>query len=226
VIELQHVSKDYATRHGDIRVLSDVSLRVNPGQKLGILGRNGAGKSTLVRLLGGAEQPTVGQVIRHMSVSWPLAFSAGFAGSLTGYDYLRFVCRVYNVPTEGKLKFVLDFSELGRYFYEPVQTYSAGMTARLAFAVSMAIDFDCYLIDEIVAVGDARFTERCDQELFGRRGHKAMVMVSHNAQFIQQHCDSAAVLHQGRLLHFDSVQHAYDAYHQILHSPVEQRSEA
>ena len=101
-----------------------------------------------------------------MSVSWPLAFGGAFQGALTGLDNLRFICRIYGVEPEGEIPFVEDFSELGIYLREPVKTYSSGMRARLAFAISMVIDFDCYLIDEIIAVGDARFHAKCEEELF------------------------------------------------------------
>lgn len=216
MITLRDITKTYDTRHGVVTVLDRVNLAVRPGEKVGILGCNGAGKSTLIRLIGGADRPTTGLIHRGMSVSWPLALNSGFGGSLTGYDYLRFVCRVYNVPTAGKLGFVTDFAELGAYFYEPVQTYSSGMVARLSFAVSMAIDFDCFLIDEVVAVGDARFTEKCNEELFVRRRHKAMIMVSHMPQFIEQHCDRASVLHQGKLLSFPNVHQAFAFYNQTM----------
>ena len=147
-----------------------------------------------------------------MSVSWPLAFAGGFQGSLTGLDNLRFICRIYGASIEDKIEFVQSFSELGKYFREPVKSYSSGMRARLAFAISMVIDFDCFLIDEVVAVGDQRFTERCNEELFEKRRHKAMVLVSHSKVFIEQHCDFAAVLLDGKLVHFDSVDDAFQAY--------------
>lgn len=181
MIRMNSVSKSYPTRGGPVRVLKDVNLTVRHGERIGILGRNGAGKSTLIRLMSGAELPTSGDVHRDMSVSWPLAFGGAFQGSLTGYDNLRFICRIYGVDPEDKRAFVEEFSELGIYLREPVKTYSSGMRARLAFAISMVIEFDCFLIDEIVAVGDARFHDKCHHELFERRGDRAMIIVSHNA---------------------------------------------
>ena len=160
MIELESVDKDYPTRTGPVRVLNKVNLSVAPGERVGIVGRNGAGKSTLVRLISGAELPTHGEVRRSMSVSWPLAFGGAFQGALTGLDNLRFICRIYGVDFESRVAFVEDFSELGRYLREPVRNYSAGMRARLAFAISMIIEFDCFLIDEVIAVGDARFHEK------------------------------------------------------------------
>ena len=213
MIELSNVSKSYQLRDGGFnKVLNQVNLQIVPGEKIGILGRNGAGKSTLVRLISGAELPTSGKVSRTMSVSWPLAFGGGFQGSLTGLDNLRFVCRVYGINSEEKIPFVQEFSELGKYFKEPVKTYSSGMCARLAFAISIAIEFDCYLIDEVTAVGDARFHAKCQYELFEKRRDRSLIMVSHDAHNIRQHCTRACVVNQGSLHVFDDVDTAYEFY--------------
>jgi capsular polysaccharide transport system ATP-binding protein len=214
MIRLSNVQKVYSTRSGPVHVLRDVNLAVAPGERLGILGRNGAGKSTLIRLMSGAEFPTSGHVERHMSVSWPLAFGGAFQGSLTGLDNLRFICRIYGVDPEDKIAFVEDFSELGIYLREPVKTYSSGMRARLAFAISMVIEFDCFLIDEIIAVGDARFHEKCSRELFDKRGDRAMIIVSHQAAYIREQCTRAAVLKDGALYHHDSLDEAFAFYHE------------
>ena len=214
MIHLSNVNKVYATRSGPVHVLRDVKLTVNAGERIGILGRNGAGKSTLIRLVSGAEFPTSGRVQRHMSVSWPLAFGGAFQGSLTGLDNLRFICRIYGVDPEDKIAFVEEFSELGIYLREPVKAYSSGMRARLAFAISMVIEFDCFLIDEIIAVGDTRFHEKCAHELFVKRGDRAMIIVSHHAAYIREHCTRAAVLAGGALHHFDTVDDAFTFYHE------------
>lgn len=214
MIALENISKDYKTRHGLVRILDRVNFKIESGEKIGILGKNGAGKSTLIRLISGAEQPTNGKVTRSMSVSWPLAFGGAFQGALTGLDNLRFISRVYGVDTNSKIAFVQDFSELGRYLKEPVKTYSAGMRARLAFAISMVVDFDCYLIDEIVAVGDARFHEKCRIELFEKRKDRAMIIVSHDASYIRDHCDKAMVLRKGHLLDFKGLDSAFNFYDQ------------
>ena len=213
MIELKQVCKHYTTEHGTHRVLNNVTTRIHPGEKVGILGRNGSGKSTLVRMLGGSERPNSGSIVRSFKVSWPLAFGGGFQGSLTGLDNLRFICRIYGVPWQDKVDFVEDFAELGEFFREPVKTYSSGMRARLAFAISMAIEFDCFLIDEVIAVGDARFHTKCNDELFGKRGDRAMVMVSHQVAHIKKHCQRAAVLHNGSLTEFADTAEAI-AYYQ------------
>lgn len=218
-IVLHNVCKRYHTRNGFHTALRNVNLAVRPGEKLGILGRNGSGKSTLIRLIGGADRPSSGIITRGMRVSWPLALISGFGGSLTGRDSLRLVCRIYGVEWRSKLAFVQEFTELGRFFDEPVQSYSHGMMARLAFAVSMVIDFDCFLIDEVVAVGDSTFTERCNHELFEKRKHKAMVIVSHHEHFIREHCTHAAVLVNGTLHNFADNSQAFDFYQASLAHP-------
>ena len=212
MLVMQNVVKRYQTRHGNVTVLDGVDLKLMRGEKLGVLGSNGAGKSTLIKILSGAERPTSGKVKRTMRVSWPLAFAGGFQGSLTGLDNLRFICRVYDVSIEDRIPFVQEFSELGRYLREPVKTYSSGMRARLAFALSMAVDFDCFLIDEVITVGDARFHEKCRRELFEKRGDRAMIMVSHDRHIIQDHCQRASVLIDGQLIHFEDLDGAYETY--------------
>jgi capsular polysaccharide transport system ATP-binding protein len=218
MIRLHNVVKNYRTRHGAHPVLKGVNLSISKGDKIGILGRNGAGKSTLIRLISGAELPTAGRIVRDMSVSWPLAFGGAFQGTLTGVDNLRFICRVYGANYDEALPFVEGFSELGKYFREPVKTYSAGMRARFAFAISMAIEFDCFLIDEVISVGDARFHAKCQQELFEKRRNRAMIIVSHEAHNIREHCNRAFVLTEGLLEEFSDVDSAYAAYNKTLES--------
>lgn len=210
MITLDNVTKIYPTRTGPITVLDGVNLQVFPGEKVGILGRNGAGKSTLVRLISGAEAPDKGSITRNMSVSWPLAFGGAFQSSLTGLDNLNFICRIYGIAPETKRDFVEDFSELGRFMKEPVRHYSSGMRARLAFAISMAIEFDCFLIDEVIAVGDERFAERCHHELFEKRSDRAMIIVSHNIEFINEWCTSFLKLHNGSLTTEDSQEEIFE----------------
>ena len=212
MISIENVSKTYSTRFGPRTVLDRVNLTLERGRNIGILGRNGAGKSTLIRLLSGAERPTSGRIHRHMSVSWPLAFTGAFQNHLTGLDNLKFICRVYGVEWQPLVPFVEEFTELGLYLREPVMHYSVGMTMRLAFALSMAIEFDCFLIDEGLAVGDSRFGERCHVELFQKRKDRSFILVSHDPNIIKAYCERACVLHQGRLLDFGSVEAAYDFY--------------
>ncbi len=214
MIRLDDISKHYETNGGLKHVLNSVDLQINPGEKVGILGSNGAGKSTLIRILGGITLPDSGSITQEMSLSWPLGFDTGVQGSITGLDNINFICRIYGVDVEDVLPFVESFAELGKDLYEPVRSYSSGMKARLNFAVSLSIDFDCMLIDEVLAVGDARFKERCFEELLVKRKERALVLVSHEADVIRDICDSAYVLLKGSLHHFDTVEDAYKFYNE------------
>nr|WP_269446536.1 ABC transporter ATP-binding protein [Gluconacetobacter diazotrophicus] len=196
-------------------MLDRVNFQLDRGQKLGILGRNGAGKSTLIRIIGGVDFATSGRIERTMSVSWPLAFGGAFQGSLSGLDNLRFICRIYDLDYPATRAFVDDFAELGRQLGEPVKTYSSGMRARLAFALSIIIEFDCYLIDEVIMVGDARFLARCQDELFGKRRERSLIVVSHNMDFIREHCDHAAIIHERQFSLYDNVQDAIATYERL-----------
>ena len=212
MITLENVSKSYHTRQGQRTVLDSINLQVAKGERVGILGRNGSGKSTLIRLVSGIEHPTSGHIRRGISVSWPLAFGGAFQAYLTGLDNLRFICRVYNIDYKPIVPFVEEFTELGVYFREPVMHYSTGMLTRLAFALSMAIEFDCFLIDEIIMVGDSRFHEKCNIELFEKRKDRALILVSHDPNLIKLHCTSALVLDKGKLHAFPNVDEAYAFY--------------
>lgn len=216
MIHLRGITKAYPTRSGQHIVLDGVDLTIRPDEKIGILGRNGAGKSTLIRILSGAERPDSGQIERGMSISWPLAFGGAFQGSLTGLDNLKFICRVYGVDYRDKIDYVEEFAELGKFFREPVKSYSSGMRSRLAFAISMAVEFDCFLIDEIISVGDARFHAKCQTELFEKRKDRAFVMVSHEAHNIREHCTRVGVLQAGKIHIFDDVAAGYAFYQELL----------
>lgn len=216
MISVENVSKYYPTQSGSKKILDNISFSLVKGEKVGILGRNGAGKSTLIRLISGVESPSEGEIKRSMTISWPLAFSGAFQGSLTGMDNLRFICRIYDVDIDYVKAFTEEFSELGSYLYEPVKRYSSGMKARLAFALSLAVEFDCYLIDEVTAVGDARFAAKCKHELFERRKDRSIILVSHNYNVVQEYCDSAMVLDDGHLYQFAQMDEAYQYYQNLL----------
>ncbi|WP_322091669.1 ABC transporter ATP-binding protein [Paraburkholderia bannensis] len=217
MIELRNVFKRYPIHHGrsEREILKGVNLKVEPGEKWGVLGRNGAGKSTLIRIISGSDHPHSGEVIKNMSVSWPLAFGGTFQGSLTGKDNVRLVSRVYNVDYRRTLALVEDFAELGDYLDEPVKSYSSGMASRLAFAISMSIEFDCFLIDEGMSVGDHRFHQKCNAELFEKRGDRAMIIVAHQTDLIRNHCDKAAILHDGLLKVCETVDEAINIYESL-----------
>ena len=206
------VRKSYPMGHGQREIIRGVDLVIRPGERFGILGRNGAGKTTLIKLIGGVEMPTSGSIHRHMSVSWPLGFGGGFQGSLTGYDNARFIARIYGREYRELRDFVEDFSELGRQLSMPVKTYSSGMKARLAFALSLAIEFDCYLIDEIILVGDQNFQRKCHTELFEKRADRALVLASHNPGTILEYCNRAMVLDGGHATVYSDVEEALRIY--------------
>jgi ABC-type polysaccharide/polyol phosphate transport system ATPase subunit len=212
MIRVRNLKKVYQTRFGENLVFEDLSFDLAMGERLGILGRNGAGKSTLVRLISGAERPTEGTIESDISISWPLAFSGAFQHQLTGIDNIRFISRIYDQDFDRNLAFVEEFAELGPYLREPVMTYSSGMRARLAFAISMIIEFECFLIDEVGAVGDARFHERCNFELFQKRADRAMIIISHDASYIRDHCNRFGVLHNRGLTLFDEFDAAFSYY--------------
>lgn len=214
MISIKNVSKHYHTRNGRKTILDNISFDLDKGQKIGILGRNGSGKSTLIRLISGVEPPSSGSIERNMSISWPLAFSGAFQGSLTGLDNLRFISRIYGTDFNYMKTFTEEFSELGEYLYEPVKKYSSGMKARLAFALSLSVEFDCYLIDEIIAVGDSRFAEKCRYELFEKRQDRAIILVSHSPTAIKEYCDNAMVLQKSQIHKFSSIDEAYAFYNQ------------
>ena len=217
MITATDVCKDYhsETRRIHHRVLSNVSFVLRPGEKIAVLGRNGAGKSTLIRLIAGIELPTIGTIERTMSVSWPVGLSGGMGGSMTGNDNIRMIGRLYNKPFKHLREFVDDFAELGKYLAEPVITYSSGMKGRLNFALSIAVDFDCYLIDEIISVGDHRFQRRSQEELFDKRADRSLILASHVPGIIKQYCSRALVLHRGRGKMFEDLDLAFDIYHDL-----------
>ena len=215
MIRAVDLCKEYRSEGKTHQVLSRVSFTVERGEKLAVLGRNGAGKSTLMRLLGGVEVPTGGRIERTMSLSWPLGLQGGFQGSLTGNDNLRFIARIYNKPFDYIKAYVEDFAEIGKYLSEPLRTYSAGMRARFAFALSLAIDFDCYLIDEIIAAGDQRFQRRSHEELFEKRADRSMILASHISDIVRAYCSRALVLHRGRGKVFDDLELALDIYDEL-----------
>ena len=154
-------------------------------------------------------------MIKDMRMSWPLAFGGAFQGTLTGADNVRFVCRVYKTDYEKAMELVESFAELGKYLYEPVKVYSSGMRARLAFAISLAIEFDCYLIDEIISVGDANFHRKCEIELFEKRADRAMIIVSHELHNIKDYCNKSAILDKGKMTVYDNVEEGMSIYHSL-----------
>ncbi|MEL6217570.1 MAG: ABC transporter ATP-binding protein [Pseudomonadota bacterium] len=212
MIGLENVSKSYRTDGRANIILDDVSVDFEPGHSYALLGVNGAGKSTTLRLISGVELPNSGRVRRSRRISWPLGFATGFHPHMTGGENVHFVARVYGEDPSRIARFVQEFAEIGDYMRRPVRTYSSGMMARLAFGLSMAIEFDCYLIDEITAVGDARFQARCKQAFDARRAHSDLIVVSHSMETVSTLCTRGAVLVEGKLLLYGEVDQAIRAY--------------
>lgn len=208
MIRLLNVSKSYAVGTGRKWLMRDVTLTLPRGRSVGLLGRNGAGKSTLLNMIGGGIEPDRGVIERHANISWPLGFGGGFHGALTGAQNTRFIARIYGVDTDDLLAKVAEFSELGEFLHMPVATYSSGMRARLAFAASISIDFDIYLVDEITAVGDASFRRKCQVAFAERSRTSDIFMVSHSPGVIKEYCDAGVVLEGGTLTYFDDVDEA------------------
>ncbi len=198
VIAALNIVKEFDTEHGRRRVLDNISFKVGMGERIAILGRNGAGKSTLIQILSGLQRPTSGEVYRGLRMSWPLAFAGGFEGDLTGYDNIRFISRVYNAPFQEVFDYVDDFAELGKLIFEPMRFYSSGMKMRIGFALSLAINFDCILIDEVILVGDRHFQGKCVRELFEQRRHCAMIIATHGMDVVTDYCSQALVMKNGR----------------------------
>ncbi len=208
MIQFIDVHKTYRLQGVTKTILDGLSITFPEDRNVAIMGRNGAGKSTLMRLIAGAELPDRGRIRRNAKVSWPLGFGGGFNGAMTGLENIRFVARMYGEDTEDVIEYVKEFSELGDSIRLPINTYSSGMKARLAFGVSMAIDFSYYLIDEVTAVGDARFKKKCDLVFESKLSNARIIMISHSSNTMRKFCNAGCVLEDGRLTMYDTVEEA------------------
>lgn len=212
MIRLERVSKCFR-RDGVVKhILHDVSFALPAERNIAVLGRNGAGKSTLMRLIAGTLRPDRGRIHRGVRVSWPMGFSGSFHPALTGAQNTRFVARVYGRDTSALDRFVQDFAEIGAFYHLPVSTYSSGMKARLAFAVSMGVDFGLYLVDEVIGVGDTAFRQKCADAFRARMDSARVMMISHSPATLRQFCDAGLVIEAGRLTFFDLLSDAIAAH--------------
>ena len=215
MFELRNITKSYLTPKGRRHVFRDLSLKIPAGKNIGLIGRNGAGKSTLMRLLGGADVPDSGTIVTDKSISWPVGLTGGFQGSMTGRENIKFVSRVYGAEGDvmrQKVAYVQDFAEIGNWIDEPVKTYSSGMRSRLAFGLSMAFDFDYYLIDEVMSVGDAQFKRKCADVFHERLQKSKVVLVSHSMPEIKKLCDVVLLVRDGGIQIYDDVAEGIKAY--------------
>jgi capsular polysaccharide transport system ATP-binding protein len=215
VIELRNVSKSYPTRTGRRYVFKDLSFTFPPGANIGLIGRNGAGKSTLLRLLGGIDHPDEGAVVTDARISWPVGLSGGFNGALSARENVQFVCRVHGAhgsELRERVAFVQAFAEIGDYFDLPMSSFSSGMRSRVAFGLSMAFDFDYYLIDEVMAVGDAQFRAKSKEVMIERLKKANLIMTSHSMSDIRQYCNVVVHVDAGRVTVYEDIEKGILAY--------------
>ncbi len=220
MIKIENLTKSYRTPTGRHYVFKDLNIEIPSGKSVAFIGRNGAGKSTLLRMIGGIDRPDSGKIITNKTISWPVGLAGGFQGSLTGRENVKFVARLYAKQEElkEKVEFVEEFAELGKYFDMPINTYSSGMRSRLGFGLSMAFKFDYYIVDEVTAVGDARFKEKCAQLFKERHKESSFLMVSHSLNSLKEFCDVAIVFKDDNAVGFyEDVQSGIDAYKKDRH---------
>ncbi len=215
MIEIKNVTKSYRTNVGRKYVFRDLCLSIPDGRNIALIGRNGAGKSTLMRLLGGLDSPDKGKIVTNKSISWPVGLAGGFQGSLTGRQNVKFICRVYGAEGDlmrDKVSFVESFAEIGKYFDDPVKTYSSGMRARVAFGLSLAFDFDYYLIDEAMSVGDAHFKEKAQAAFRDKVDGAKIILVTHSMGQVKKMCDYVMLVENGAIQAFEDVEQGIAAY--------------
>lgn len=222
MIRFEGVTKRFRTRGAPKTIMDDVTLAFPRGRSVGLLGRNGAGKSTVLNMIAGNVEPDAGVIRREAHISWPLGFGGGFHPALTGAQNARFIARLYGVDTDDLVESVRDFAELGAFLDMPVGTYSSGMKARLAFGVSMGVNFEVYLVDEITAVGDAAFRQKCVDAFKSRAKVADVIMVSHNPGVIRQYCQAGVVLEGGTLTYYDDVEEAIAVHNANMKRPPQQ----
>lgn len=216
MIRFENLTKSFQVK-GERRVVIDnLTLTLPTGQSLALLGRNGAGKSTLLQIIAGTMRPDSGRVVSDGTISWPVGFGGSFHKDLTGAQNVRFIARIYGVDTESLLAFVDDFAELGKFYHMPVRSYSSGMKSRLTFGASMGIRFDTYLVDEVTAVGDARFKRKSRAVFVDRMRHSSAIMVNHSMTQLRQFCNAGIVLENGQIQYFDDLDEAIDVHEAIM----------
>ena len=220
MIEVKNLSKSFNYQGTKIKILDDVSFKVDTKDKIAVIGRNGAGKSTFLNIIGGVESPDKGKIKRDCSISWPVGKSAGFVPSLTGRQNVTFVLKIFlgndkNLLRE-KISFIHEFSELGESFDRPFMQYSRGMRSRISFSLSMAFDFDVFLLDEFMGGGDAKFKKKSIKKLDELIQNKGIFLVTHNLPEYTKYCNKALLLDRGRLIEYDIVKDAIEEHKKLL----------
>lgn len=215
MIRFENLSKSFWLRGHRKTVINDLNLTLPTGTSLALLGRNGAGKSTLLQLIAGTLNPDQGRILSDGTISWPVGFGGSFHRELTGVQNTRFIARIYGVDTDSLQEFVEEFAEIGEHFHMPVRSYSSGMRSRLAFGISMGIQFDTYLVDEVTAVGDAAFKRKSRAVFQERMRTSSAILVSHDMAQVREFCNAGIVLEAGEVTYFDDLEKAIQ-YHQKL----------
>jgi capsular polysaccharide transport system ATP-binding protein len=216
MIRFEHLVKSFQVQGRRKVVIDDLTATLPTGASLALLGRNGAGKSTLLQMIAGNLRPDSGRIVSDGTISWPVGFGGSFHRDLTGAQNVRFIARIYGVDTESLIEFVLDFAELGGHFYMPVRSYSSGMKSRLAFGISMGIQFDTYLVDEVTAVGDASFRRKSRAVFNERMKQSSAILVTHDMGQVREFCDAGIVLENGRLQYFEDLEEAIAAHQALM----------
>ena len=213
MIEFRNVSKSFWTGTNRKVILDQASFRIELGRSLGILAPNGTGKTTIINMMAGLEKPDEGDIFRTSRISFPLGFMGGVNPAHTAAENARFIARLYGLDPDYVEAFCRYLASLEEYFEMPVNTYSSGMKQRFTFALLLALDFDIYLIDEgMPGTMDVEFNRKAGNVLRERLKRATVVIVSHNPKVLEKYCSSAAVLRNGRLHMFDSLEKAKVMY--------------
>lgn len=213
MLEFVNVSKSFWTGQQRKVILDRASFRVEIGNSLGILAPNGTGKTTLINMMAGLEKPDEGEIIRGARISFPLGFMGGVVSKHSAMENSRYIARLYELDPDYVEAFCRWLCGLEEYFDMPLGTYSQGMRARFCFALLLALEFDIYLIDEgMPSTTDVEFNLKAGGILQERLATSTVVMVSHQAETLEKFCRSAAVLLDGQLYHFDTLEEAKQVY--------------
>lgn len=215
MLQLHRLTKSYPTRNGRRYVFKDLNFTFPQGANIGLIGRNGAGKSTLLRLLGGIDQPDSGEVLSDARISFPVGLAGGFLPQLSARDNVAFVGRIHGAhgaELRQLIQRVEAFAEIGEYFDLPVRSFSSGMRSRVAFGMSMAFDFDYYLIDEVMAVGDAHFKAKSKALLLEKLRSANVILTSHSMGDIRQFCNVVVHVDAGHVTVYEDVEAGIRAY--------------
>ena len=217
--------REHIKRTGEFKALDDVSFDVAPGQIVGIIGRNGAGKSTLLKILSRITQQSSGEITLRGRVASLLEVGMGFHPDLSGRENIFLNGAILGMSKQEikrKLDEIIAFAEIEKFIDTPVKRYSSGMYVRLAFAVAAHLEPEILILDEVLAVGDARFQEKCLRKIRAVAGSgRTVLMVSHNMSAVRSLCNRACVLHQGRLIQIGDPEECTETYLGIYHPTSE-----